>query len=306
MASVSVAPTSQKVSQIKSKLLNPALTSHFMIYLGLPKDQQRFRKYMAENALVLDQDRLQLSCCEAFLPGSTLATTELKNDFTGVTERHAYRRIYQDRIDLTFYCDAQQYMAIRFFESWMKFIMNENSSGGISKENYSYRVSYPDEYKGSGLEVTKFEKNLNQRNSVVPLTYNFVNVFPVAITSMPVSYDTSQLLKCTVSMNYTRYYIGPGSSTKDSSSPSVEGDPFEFDYGSFEKSILDLDLDFPNYDTVGNNFFEPSTQAQFNSFQGTNSGLPTFSSGRRRTSSAFNDWLNGGGNPPGGFEFYEK
>ena len=273
MASVSVAPSSQKISQIKSKLLNPALTSHFMIYLGLPRDQQGFRQYMAENALVLDQDRLQLSCCDASLPGSSLATTELKNDFTGATERHAYRRIYQDRIDLTFYCDAEQYMPIRFFESWMKFIMNESGSSGVSKENYSYRVKYPNQYKGCGLEVTKFEKNINQKSSVVPLTYKFVNVFPVAITSMPVSYDASSLLKCTVSMNYTRYFIGPGGSTETTSSSSLTGGPTN-PLNSFADS-LNLNLNLPKYDSEVN-FFDPAGQATFNFNQAFNSGLSSF------------------------------
>ena len=273
MASVSVAPSSQKISQIKSKLLNPALTSHFMIYLGLPRDQQGFRQYMAENALVLDQDRLQLSCCDASLPGSSLATTELKNDFTGATERHAYRRIYQDRIDLTFYCDAEQYMPIRFFESWMKFIMNESGSSGVAKENYSYRVKYPDQYKGCGLEVTKFEKNINQKSSVVPLTYKFVNVFPVAITSMPVSYDASSLLKCTVSMNYTRYFIGPGGSNEVSSSSSLTGGPSN-PFNSFTDD-LGLNLNLPKYDSE-TNLFDPAGQASFNFNQAFNSGLSSF------------------------------
>lgn len=274
MASVSVAPSSQKISQIKSKLLNPALTSHFMIYLGLPRDQQGFRQYMAENALTLDQERLQLLCCDASLPGSSLATTELKSDFTGSTERHAYRRIYQDRIDLTFYCDAEQYMPIRFFESWMKFIMNESASSGISNENYAYRVKYPNDYKGCGLEVTKFEKNLNQKKPVVPLTYNFVNVFPVAITSMPVSYDASQILKCSVSMNYTRYYIGPGSARQTDLSGDNATSPFA---AAFTEG-LNLNLDLPKYDNMDFNLSSPDGQAQFNFFQGANLGLPTFSS----------------------------
>ena len=200
----SLAPQPQSVSQIKSKLLNPATTSHFSIYLGLPRDEAGFRQYMADNGLALNQDRLQLMCSEATLPGSSLATTELTNDRSGVTERHAYRRIYQDRIDLTFYCDAEQYMPIRFFESWIKFIMNE--TGDLKNETYAYRVKFPEDYKGD-LEVTKFEKNLNQRSSVKPLTYKFVNIFPVAISSIPVSYDASSLLKCSVSLNYTRYFI---------------------------------------------------------------------------------------------------
>jgi len=38
---------------------------------------------------------------EANLPGSSLATIETL-DYMGVTERHAYRRLYDDTIDFTF------------------------------------------------------------------------------------------------------------------------------------------------------------------------------------------------------------
>ena len=134
----------------------------------------------------------------------------MTGDFTGVTERHAYRRMYDDRIDLTFYCDADQYLPIRFFESWIRFIMNENDeenfTGSTKKRNFFYRASFPNDYKGT-LEVTKFEKNINSRRKVNPLSYGFVNCFPLAINSMPVSYDASDLLKCTVSMTYSRYYL---------------------------------------------------------------------------------------------------
>ena len=70
-------------------------------------------------------------------------------------------------------------------------------------ENYFYRMRYPDQYiAGQGLKVTKFE-----RDHLNPLTYEFVRSFPLAISSMPVSYDGSSLLKCTVSMSYVRYVV---------------------------------------------------------------------------------------------------
>jgi hypothetical protein len=243
-----------------------------MIYIGLPRKEQQFRQFMAQNSLVLDQDRLHLLCCETSLPGSSLATTELKNDFSGVTERHAYRRIYQDRIDLTFYCDAEQYMPIRFFESWLKFIMNEGA--GIENQNYSYKVKYPEDYKGN-LEVTKFEKNIKQNKSVVPLTYKFVNIFPVAITSIPVSYEASSLLKCSVSMNYTRYYTSPGGSSSDLDRSSflqigAEGsvNPFANNFGSVNPSLFNTDLDLginlPKYDDFGDDAFNPESASAFN------------------------------------------
>jgi len=155
----------------------------------------------------------------------------MTNDFTGVTERHAYRRMFDDRIDLSFYVDAEDYVPIRFFEAWISYIVNENSNDALN-ENYFYRMRYPDSYiADQGLRVTKFE-----RDHLNPLTYEFVRSFPLAISSMPVSYDGSSLLKCTVSMSYIRYVV-KNLYVQNAYSPS---DPFQqsqFNIGGFLGNI---------------------------------------------------------------------
>ena len=50
------------------------------------------------------------------LPGSNLATLETTNTYHGVTQRHAYRRVYDDRIDLTFYVDAETILQLDFLK----------------------------------------------------------------------------------------------------------------------------------------------------------------------------------------------
>jgi len=206
-----IQPRSRTLAEIKSKLLNPATTSHFQVSIGQP--QGNFRTFLNEVGAFNDQDRLNMMCCEASLPGSQLATSELTNDFSGVTERHAYRRIYDQKTDIIFYTDAEQYLPIRFFEAWMNYITNESTSkgttGSVKDPNFYYRMKFPNSYKGS-LEVTKFEKNMESKMSAKPLTYSFVNCYPLAVSSMPVSYEASSLLKCTVSMTYSRYYIDSG------------------------------------------------------------------------------------------------
>ena len=39
------------------------------------------------------------------------------------------------------------------------------------------------------------------------LAYEFIRAFPLSIGSMPVSYESSSLLKCTVSLSYIRYVV---------------------------------------------------------------------------------------------------
>ena len=208
-------PKIRTVGDIKSKLLHPALTSHFEVEIPKPPGFDTFlgQNNYQDNSVLGDQ--LNLMCSEAILPGSNLATLDINSDHTGVTEKHAYRRIYDDRIDFTFYVDADKYLPIKYFEIWMKFIVDESvekqdDKGVGSKEsNYFYRVRYPKEYMcEQGLKVTKFERTGNGKSYTgSTLIYNFVNAFPISVFSMPVSYESSSLLKCTVSFSYIRYYI---------------------------------------------------------------------------------------------------
>jgi len=202
------------IADIKLNLLRPALTSHFAV--TIPKPGGGFDGFLASNGITLtslNQGKLNLLCSEAVLPGSNLATFEINDNFHGVTERHAYRRVYDDRIDLTFYVDAENYLPIRFFETWIKYIVDESMNpqaarGGVGSvnNNYFYRVRYPEGSNGytsaDGLTVTKFERDYRQN-----LEYKFIRSFPISINSMPVSYDSSSLLKCTVSMSYIRYVL---------------------------------------------------------------------------------------------------
>ena len=141
-------PTPRLIADIKSKLLHPALTSHFEV--TIPKPPGLTNTYLTENGLPPYaglQEQLNLMCSEATLPGSNLATFEINDNFHGVTERHAYRRVYDDRIDLTFYVDAENYIPIKYFETWMKYVVGESKAEGggkLSSESptYFYRVNY--------------------------------------------------------------------------------------------------------------------------------------------------------------------
>ena len=84
----SVTPRPRSIDDIKKNLLNPALTSHFHVNIGLPFNDVGFRGFLDDTGCIYgkdQQDQLNLQCCEAQLPGSQLATTELLNDFYGVT-----------------------------------------------------------------------------------------------------------------------------------------------------------------------------------------------------------------------------
>ena len=102
-----IQPQRRSLAEIKAKLLNPATTSHFQVNIGSPsRADGTFNRFLRESGVNFDQDQLNISCSDASLPGSRLATSEILNDFPGVRERHAYRRLYDDAIQLSFYTDA--------------------------------------------------------------------------------------------------------------------------------------------------------------------------------------------------------
>ena len=131
------------VSKIKSRLLNVAQSSLYKLTLTVPP--------AVRSTLSLglrDYENINLMCCEANLPGSTLTTHEVNNDYAGVTEKMAYRRMYDETVGLAFYVD-RNYKVIELLEGWMDYISGIDNKEQYKGEYISYRMSYPKSYKNN-------------------------------------------------------------------------------------------------------------------------------------------------------------
>ena len=206
-----VRPEKLTVSTIKSRLLNVAQSSLYRLTIPVPQ--------AVRNTLPLDNldyDNINLLCSEATLPGSSLTTHDVTNDYHGVTEKMAYRRMYDETVGLTFYVD-RNYKVIQMIEGWMDYITGIDNKRTYKDPYASYRMSYPTTYKNN-IFLTKFEKDHFKRDfsttrggtkstSRSVLDYTFVQAFPLSLTAIPVSYEDSQVLKCSVSFNFIRYVM---------------------------------------------------------------------------------------------------
>ncbi len=146
-----------------------------------------------------------IMCNDASLPGSSLATSEVKDNFMGISQEFAHTRLYTD-IDFTFYVDSN-YNNLRFFEGWIDYIASGSNANEYGT-NYYRRMRYPDHYKCSAMSITKFERNMSNTT----LSYKFINAFPKTVAAVPVSYGGADILRVSVSFNYDRYIVNP---TKD-------------------------------------------------------------------------------------------
>ena len=171
--------------------LNTAITNHIR------------RKFRVPDARSFVSRKTGILCSEALLPTSGYATAEVKGDFMGIPQQFAHTRLYTD-VDFTFYID-DDYKNLRIFEGWMDFISSASGRNENSKTYYR-RFQYPDTYKCDTMYITKFERNYKNE-----LVYQFRNVFPKSMTSIPVSYGSAELLKVNVTFNYDRYIVNPGS-----------------------------------------------------------------------------------------------
>jgi hypothetical protein len=211
-----VAP--KTISSLKSTILSPALTSHFAIKIQPPVSES-FRKFITSQGRFgnYDLNKLEnicLMCSDATLPGSSLYTHEVTNDYPGVTEKMVYRKQYDGYSSFMFYVDLN-YEVIEFLESWVNFITNEDDRNKYENYNASYRMKFREEYAGS-MAITKFERSMGaivntENNQAVPaltgprLNYQFIKAFPISMDPMPVSYENSNVLKFNVNFTYLRY-----------------------------------------------------------------------------------------------------
>ena len=240
------------MNTLKSRILNPAFTSVYSVLIQAPPGVAGGEG--GSSATGLDRELFELTCIEASLPGSSIATVETNRDFHGIVERHAYSRLFDETIELTFLVTLDSnYRQIRFFDYWMKFIVGENNYTDKQLQSKVHqRAKYPETYK-TGMKIAKYEKDLGSGNSMGAnaMVYNFVDAFPKAINSIPITYEATQLLKVTVSMCYTRYFVDQSQGQTDynfnafgssSLSPGNPEIPFNF---AFDTNITGSDF---NYD----------------------------------------------------------
>ena len=196
-------PNKVNTSTIVNRFLKFSQTSVYRVKVQPPFRVQNFMNRQGRAFDYGNDGRdIEFLCTEASLPGTTLATHDVTADYVGVTEKMAYRRIYDESIDMTFYVD-KKYNVIEFFDGWIDFISGVGRNG--VREDYKstaigYRMSYPREYK-SNIYVTKFEKDLRDNQ----LQYTFVDAFPTSINSTPVTYAESDVMRYNVSFSYVRY-----------------------------------------------------------------------------------------------------
>ena len=233
------------------KLMHSATTSNYFLSINVPgavlSHIERTKGLAITNNL---RERINIACTSASLPGSSFATHDVTSDFMGVTEKMAYRRMYDDSISVQILVDSE-YKTLHFFEGWMDYIAGKEIVDRGGNEDYKvftngFRMNYPDGNNGyrqkNVIELYKFERDTSVKQSI---KYIMIQGYPISMNAMNVNYAGSELLNLTVNFSFVRYVTepySPGSTFTSSTKPpsiapgkqpqKIPVTPFQFNINS--------------------------------------------------------------------------
>ena len=198
-----------RVDKIRSTVARPSLDTFYEVNFSFGKYQTWLGESPGKRRTQGTDfmQKMKLMCTQAELPGTSFVESSVTGHHQGITEAFPNLRNFPP-LDLVFYADAD-HVIIEVLESWMSYI-NPIQTGSRESNAYS-RFNYPEDYKET-IHVTKFERDTfirESRNATYQsnmTSYEFVNVWPIDLSSMRVAYGDSNVLRCNIKFAYDRFF----------------------------------------------------------------------------------------------------
>ena len=199
-----------RIDRIKSTVARPSLDTFYEVNFSFGKYQTWLSDVPGKRRTQGTDfmQKMSLMCTQAELPGTSFVPSSAIGHRQGIQEEFPNLRNFPP-LNLVFYADAD-HVIIEVLESWMSYI-NPIFNSGIRDSNAFTRFNYPEDYKET-IHITKFERDTfirESRNASYQsdlTSYEFVNVWPIDLTSMRVAYGDSNVLRCSVQFAYDRFF----------------------------------------------------------------------------------------------------
>ena len=148
-------------------------------------------------------ERILIMCDEVSLPGIQSNTGSTINRYQGQGPiYYPTAPIYTD-MQLSFMCDAEM-QAFKFLLDWHDYIYDTDSGYGVRQGEKVRRLKYPSEYQCI-MNIQKRERNNVDEIGVTTMGFELLNAWPYAVDAIPLSYGSSQLVKCTANFYYSSW-----------------------------------------------------------------------------------------------------
>lgn len=151
--------------------------------------------------------RILIMCDEVSLPGIQSNTGSIAGRYPGQGPiYYPTAPIYSD-MQLSFMCDAEM-QAFKFLLDWHDFIYATRGEQGETGGEKIRRVKYPEKYQCEMI-IEKRERNGDDEIGVTTMGFRLFNAWPYSVDSIPLSYGSSQLVKCTANFYYSSWDRNP-------------------------------------------------------------------------------------------------
>ena len=200
-----------RVDKIKSTVARPSLDTFYEVNFSFGKYQTWLGGETPGKRRTQGTDfmqKMKLMCTQAEIPGTSFVESSVTGHHQGITEAFPNLRNFPP-LDLVFYVDAD-HVILEVLESWMSYI-NPIFDSSIRDNSAFTRFNYPEDYKET-IHLTKFERDTfirESRNASYQsnmTSYEFVNVWPIDLSSMRVAYGDSNVLRCNIKFAYDRFF----------------------------------------------------------------------------------------------------
>ena len=175
-----------------------------------------------------EESPISLMVEEAQLPNVQAATGQTQGRYLGENQvQYPYAKFYSD-VSFTWMCDANL-TPLKFFHHWHNFIFNgaeeelelgeqlkSQTFGQVRNQanqvvngkdvNRSIRLQYPADYLATCI-VTKTEAGHATPDDRAAVAFVLQDIYPYSIDTVPLSYGSSQITKCTVNFHYAKHTV---------------------------------------------------------------------------------------------------
>jgi hypothetical protein len=182
---------------------------------GILKTNRYMVSFKAPNYLLgkyPKTDLMTIRCENVSIPGFDFASADGPPRMGyGAIEKHPYVPGFSG-MSLTFLMDSKSAI-YNFFYDWTMNIVNFNGKGGTNYRNGKwkpYEVGYKDNYK-TDLNISVYNGAKNEGSSKVAgdeiLSLMIYSAFPLGMPSIPLSWESTELMRITVPFSYTDFEI---------------------------------------------------------------------------------------------------
>jgi len=184
------------ISDFKSQMSTPALTTQFDVVIQLPFAVKNYIKDNFEDDIDVNRavEGLRFKIEAAELPGRSIQTAEHK--YYGPVNKIAYGTTY---IDTTFtVVNSSDYAETRIFQLWQDYISGQHRVNNFHPDSgANFNMHYFRDYTSGSVIINAYDMTTKKMKSV-----SLVDAFPLTVSPIQMNWSGDNVAKTQITMTY--------------------------------------------------------------------------------------------------------